>query len=161
METNEHGQVVVPCRECRCLGAPDHLIDEVYLLPEPTLQMGIGARMAVSAAAKATGFDDETATTDFMKTFIRNGVVGWNLQLEDGKPKPLDRDEILNDYAFAITVADAASELYWVKVTTPLVQKLLLSSPTGQTPNSSSAKKPLTRRQRGSSSLPASAGLHR
>jgi hypothetical protein len=152
MATNDLGQVIVPCRECRCPGAPDHLTDEVYLLPEPTLRMGISAQFAVAAAAKPTGFDDEDATQRFMEIFIRNGVAGWNLQLEDGSPKPLDKDEVLNDFSLGMPTADAASELYMVKVTAPLVRKLSTTSPTGQTGNSSSAANGRTPKRRGSSS---------
>lgn len=156
METNDQGQVVVPCRECRCPGAPDHLIDEVYLVPEPSLRIGIGAQFALQKAATPTGFDDQAATQAFMELFIREGVTGWNLTDLEG-PRPLDREAILADMSLGLPVADVASDLYMVKVTAPLVKRLSSNSPTGRTANSSSARKPSTQKRRGSSSPPASA----
>jgi hypothetical protein len=96
-----------------------------------------------------------------MEVFIKGGVVGWNLQLGDGSPKPLDLDEILKDISLGMPVADAASDLYMVKVTTPLAKKLSITLPTGQMGSSSSAANGQTRKRSGSSSPRASAASPR
>lgn len=127
--------VEVRVRDCAC---PDHFHngtgDLVYLRTSPSLQLGL----AVQADIRAALGDGELLKQAWLISYVKHGVVGWNLVDARGKPRPLDVQELLDDFDMGLAIAEKADELYGDRVVTPFVQKLLTLLGPGQTDDSTS-----------------------
>ena len=141
--------------DCRCPGAPHPDGDVAYL--RPFLDYAGGAE-ALRAMRAADG-DVEKFAELVGPVYIRRGMVGWNRVDEDGDPVPLPVDPSTElPYEEAYWLADRADDLYGGSVLAPLVKQLEMSSRTGPTASSTSARSRSrsTRRKRSGSSSPAS-----
>ena len=140
---------------CRCPGTP-HDGDTVYLRATLDLRGGMIAQRKVIELATDRGPDADTdeILASLAETYCLNGIVDWTFTNGDTKkvevtPQAI-RKLILDDFSYAITVADAASDLYTSAVLDPLLARVSKSSPPTRTrgstsrPNGSSA----TRRKR-------------
>ena len=157
------GQVAVRFRDCMCPGTPhdgrDGADDGDYVYMRPVLGFAAGAE----ALRKMGESDGDVARIAELvgPTYIREGVVGWNLIAEDGGAAPLDIGSILDNFGWAYPIADKADDLYSQAVLAPLLQRMNAPSGNGQTAKStprtprSSGK---ARSRRGSSSQNGTAG---
>jgi len=140
--------IEVRFRDCTCPGTP-HDGDVAYL--RPYLDYAGGAE----ALASVTVTDDQGNSTlaDVSEwpqrigpIFIRRGVIGWNVEDEDG-PVPVTREalEALR-WEDAYELADRADDLYGGQVLAPLVKRMQMSSKAGRTngstPRRASPKRP-------------------
>jgi hypothetical protein len=163
MDTNDLGQVIVPCRECRCPGTPGafHPTDLVYLAPQPSLTIAMEMQFILEDAQEEAKGDQklfERATVRrLLPLYVTLGVVGWNLVDAEGNALPLDTAAILADLSLSRPASDAASGLYTQKVIAPLGPTPSATLPAGRTVNSNSPARRSMSQRRGSSSPPASA----
>ena len=148
MAENDAGQrITVSCRECRCPGTPGtyHANDEVYLAPEPSLDLAMAAQFVLEDAREATPGNEKAISraliVGWTKVYVTHGVLGWNLVDENGLDAPLSIPAILADVSLAGPVADQASTLYTAKITRPLGLAPAATSPAGRTVNSKSRTK--------------------
>lgn len=125
----------VRVRDCAC---PGHFHngtgDLVYLRTTPSLQLGLAVQSDIRAAIG----DGELLQQKWLVSYVRHGVVGWNLVDAKGKPRPLDVQELLDDFDVGMTIAEKADELYGDRVVTPFVEKLLTRLGPGPTDDSTS-----------------------
>jgi hypothetical protein len=123
-------QVEVRVRDCAC---PNHAHngtgDLVYLRAKPSVALGLAVEGDIIAASGS----DKALQRAWFISYIRHGVVGWNLVDAKGQPRDLDIDELLDDWEVGMAVAEKADELYGDRVVTPLVGKLYGTSEPGQT----------------------------
>jgi len=148
--------IEVRFRDCTCPGTPHPDGDVAYL--RPYLDYAGGAE----ALASVTVSDSEgnTSLADVSEwpqrigpVFIRRGVIGWNVEDEDG-PVPVTREalEALR-WEDAYELADRADDLYGGQVLAPLVKRMQMSSKAGQTNGSTQRRaSPKPRTPSGSSS---------
>ena len=151
-------QTLVPVAvACRCPGTP-HDGDTVYLRPTLDLRGGmIAQRKVIDLAAgrnEGSEVDTDVILATLAETYCLNGVVDWTFTNGDSKKVPVSeqaiRDLILDDFAFGIVVADAASDLYTSAVLDPLLAQVAKSSRPTRTRGSTSARSgsSATRRKR-------------
>lgn len=133
--------IEVRIRDCEC---PHHFHngtgDLVYLRPKPSVPLGLAVEADIIRGAGS----QELLQRGWVLSYIRHGVVGWNLVDEKGKPRPLDVDELLDDFAVGMVIAEKADELYGDRVVNPLLQRLFGTSEPGQTDDSTSASETST-----------------
>ncbi len=153
--------VFVRVRDCECPGTP-HAVegDGVSVAPTASLRLGLAAESDSGAALAETiaaagppppggwnSTNSEPLAIDmterlrrrYLETYVRLGTVGWNFEDADG-PIPFDVEVVLADYAIAQPVAEKCDELYGETVNRPLVERLKRLSPTGPTPDTTSAR---------------------
>lgn len=131
--------VPVRARDCACPNTPHAEGDIVFILPRPSLDLGLEAQFDLSQVMDAAGVvDGVRLKARWLKTYIKMGAVGWNLTDAEGNAKPFDTDEILADYEFAYPVADACDGLYSEAILRPLMARLNAISPNGRTAASTS-----------------------
>jgi len=140
--------VSVRIRDCACPNAPHSEGDLVFLAAVPSFELGLAANADIVAAMT----DEALLQQRWMMTYVRKGPVGWNLTDEEGKPRPLDVDELLADYTIAMAVAEKADELYGEIILRPLLRRLNGISKTGPTNGSTSVTGQSRRKPRGRSS---------
>jgi hypothetical protein len=126
----------VPVRvgDCTCPDSPHPEGDEVYLSPTVSLRLGLASeRVLLNAGQVGT----EATEDALIETFVRLGVVGWNLVYVNGKgvpePRPFSADVVLADWKMARSVAEKANELYAETVLAPLVAAFATPSAPGRT----------------------------
>jgi hypothetical protein len=129
--------VPVRMRDCACPHTP-HADDGdlVYLAPMLDLDGGIRAEQELVASIG----DGPKLTRRWTHTFLEHGARGWNLLDEAGEPVPFDLSAITSDYRLARPVANKASELYADTVMAPFLAAQKVRSPTGPTPDTTSAR---------------------
>lgn len=121
------GTTPVKVRECECPGKRHNGTgDVVYLRTKPNVALGLAVEGDVILAA---------GRGDMLKrawaiSYIREGVVGWNFLDAQGKPRPLNVDELLDDLDMGMVVAEKADELYGDRVVNPLLERLFQASTT-------------------------------
>lgn len=122
-------------RDCECPGhAHNGTGDVVYMRPRASVPLGLAVEADVIAAAG----NSQLLRRSWIVSYIREGVVGWNLVDERGKPRPLDVQELVDDYAVGMVIAEKADELYGDAVVTPLLTRLFEPSEPGSTDDSTS-----------------------
>ena len=149
--------VTVRARDCSCPGTPHEDGDTVTILARPSLALGLAAQADIIAAAG----DGSTLAQRWMVTYIRLGAVGWNLTDGEGLPVPFDVQVLLDDYAFAVDVADKADDLYSQAILRPLTARLNGISQTGRTTASTSPRVQSIRKRRERSSPASTAATAR
>jgi len=149
--------VTVRARDCACPGTPHEDGDTVDILARPSLALGLAAQADIIAAAG----DGTTLAQRWMLTYIRLGAVGWNLVDADGLAVPFDVQGLLDDYTFAVDVADKADDLYSEAILRPLTARLNGISPTGRTTASTSRRVRSIPKRRAPSSRGSSAATAR
>jgi hypothetical protein len=150
--------VPVRVRDCACPGTPHGEEGDIVLLaPKPSLACGLAAQGDMIQA----GTDGKLLYQLWRVTYLRHGVVGWNLVDDRGKPVPLDIEELLSDYELAGPAAEKADELYGEVVLRPLLARLQAISPDGPTDDSTSPRLQSIPSRRSPSSPATSAGSRR
>jgi len=130
---------------CPCPGTPHQDGDVVTLRDKPTLHMGTTA----FGWANAQATNKKPSSGDIAELYLSEGITGWTFTLEDGSPRPLDDENIgwlLDDFALAYPIADAASELYTEVIFRPLVGLLPKPSRSSRTATSTSRSRPSSRK---------------
>lgn len=132
---------------CTCPGTPHPDGDVVYLRDKMTLAGGsilsgivadyIGTPLNVRPPVS-------TLIADLRVAYVQQGVVGWNLSAEGADlaltPETL-REQVIDDYARGILVADRADDLYYAPVLAPLLERVgQLSQPTPTKKRTSATK---------------------
>lgn len=141
-------ETTVRVRDCACPGTPHETGDEVYLAPEIGLEGGLVAEQQLIDHQD----DAASLTRLWAMTFVRYGVVGWNLVDDTGLDVPFDIESVLGSYEMGRAAADAASDLYTGQVMRPLMKALPNTSPGGRTGRTTSRRHSSRRTQRESSS---------
>ena len=101
--------VVVNVGACRCIGAPHTSGDEVYLMPEVSLSLGLLCNGAMAVA----GDDNAMMEALLGRAFIDGGIVGWTF-LEDG-PVPVTPANVARILPWGkggALVSERANDLY-------------------------------------------------
>lgn len=137
----------VRVRDCECPGTPHPDGDVVYLAPKLSLAGGLAADYDIRTAAGNGTFLAQL----WQVTLVKYGAIGWNFLDEDG-PVPFDVNVLLEDYALASPVAEAADEAYGEAVMRPLLKRLKAISQPGRTNGSTSVTPPSTSKRRARSS---------
>lgn len=155
-------RVTVHVGECRCPGTPHTSGDEVYLVSEPSMTMGLRANGAI---AKADG-DPALLEVLLGRVFIEDGIDGWTFVDEDGDEYGVTPDNIERLLPWSRggqLVAEKANDLYGEAILAPLVRRSLSTSQPGPTNGSTSATRPSrsVRRASSRSSSRASSGIPR
>jgi len=151
--------IPVRFRDCSCPGTPHPEEGDIaYLRPYLDYPGGAEALASVTnvdAEGNSTLADTSEWPVRIGPVFIRRGVIGWNVEDENG-PVPVTREalEALR-WEDAYELADRADDLYGAQVLAPLLRRMPTSSKAGQTNGSTrrparSSRKP--RSQSGSSS---------
>jgi len=151
--------VPVRARDCECPGTPHGEDgDIVYILPKPSLDLGLAWQLDMSESADAKGAVQAALVKPrWYRTYARHGAVGWNLLDADGAPVPFDIEALLADFSLAYPAADRADDLYAEALVRPLAARLSGLSQSGRTNGSSSMPTQSTRKPRARSSQPTSA----
>jgi hypothetical protein len=152
--------VEVPVGACRCPGTP-HEEDVVYLAPE----LGFEAGLAVEAAMSSST-DQTEQTLAVALALVRRNVLGWTFVDEEGKPEPVNNQNIERLLPYARggeAVANKAAGLYLKAVLDPLERRARGTSSrssltNGQTRPILSSHKPSQRKRSPRSSRAGSAG---
>ncbi len=143
---------------CLCEGAPHEGGDFVYLRAKLGLAAGTTLQRLI-VEANQNRSDNADLTGKLAESYLLLGVSGWNLVDDKGHPIAVNPETIktnlLDDFARAAPVADAADGLYMGPVLAPLVQKALASSSTSTT-NGSTSPKPSGQPKRPKRSKPSS-----
>ena len=136
--------VVVRAGNCPCPGTP-HSEEHVYLEPEATLPISIGAwkRMQLAEPNAAAQY------VAIVNAYIPAAIRSWSF-LEHDENGTLRSVRITQEAAERLIpwdkggyeVAETADNLYSGRVTAPLVARLQRSSPTGPTASSTSPNRP-------------------
>lgn len=123
-------------------GAPRHPDgDEITLRPALAFRQALAVRNSVGLLY-ATEPDAEMADVLAVLTegYLLNGIESWTL--DDGKPIPVNnrtiREHLLSHVDIAMTIGDAADELYSEAVMSPLLAKASTLSPPTPTDESTS-----------------------
>jgi hypothetical protein len=103
-----------------------------------------GGSEAESDVIEASG-DERKLKRSLLRTFVTYGAKGWNIVDDAGEPVPFDVGVILENWAVARLVADAAADLYTDSVVAPFVTALQARSPTGPTAPTTSRRRRQTR----------------
>lgn len=146
--------LTIPVRVAACprpdLHQPDH---NVFVAPTISLDGGIEAERVmidIIRNAKPTATDAERSdalTRAWAPVYVRHGAKDWDFCDEQGDPRPFDVEEVLADYSIARLVANKCGELgYGSAVLDPFLNRQAKLSPTGQTPDTTSARRPRTRK---------------
>lgn len=130
----EKEPVRVALEECLCPGTPHASGDWVDLRPELDYAGGL------LVIGSMTGDDLEGMIARLSKAYLQAGVVAWSFTDESGKAVPVTRQNInrLRWNGAAMTIANAAADLYGEAVIDPLVRTASGSSPNGQSEDSTS-----------------------
>jgi hypothetical protein len=142
-------------RDCTCPGSPhdgrDGADDGDIVTLRPHLGFAAGAE-ALRKIIEADG--DVNRVAELVgPVYIREGVIGWNVIAEDGGAAELDIAAILDDYALAYPIAEAADDLYSEVVLRPLVVRMNALSGNGRT---AASTRPTRRSSKPRRSPPAS-----
>ena len=121
-------------RDCTCPGSPHDGRDGADDGDIVTLRPHLGFSAGAEALRKIIESDgDVNRVAELVgPVYIREGVTGWNVTDESG-PVALDIDLILDDYALAYPIAEAADDLYSEAVLAPLVARMSALSGNGRT----------------------------
>lgn len=128
---------LIPVRVKDCPHHPDG--HSVFLAPTLGLDGGIRAEQAIFASK---GDLDELQRL-WLPVFVRYGAKDWDL-CRDGEQIPFDLDAILDDFALARPVADAAADLYRDTVLAPFRARQQTRSPTTSTAGTTSRRRTRT-----------------
>lgn len=122
-------------RDCACSGTPHDGRDGADDGDRVTLRPHLGFAAGAEALRKIIESDgDVNRVAELVgPVYIREGVIGWNVIAEDGGAAELDIDGILDDYALAYPIAEAADDLYSEAVLAPLVSRMNALSGNGRT----------------------------
>lgn len=131
---------------CPCPGSPhDH--DTVSLREKLGLAAGIAIQRMVIDANQSSP-DRAELTGKLAEGYLLHGVESWTLVSEDGNVLPVNettiRHRLLDDFAIAAPIADAADDLYMATVILPLVNRAQNSLPSTPTNGSTSRPRPGT-----------------
>ena len=125
--------VEVRVRDCECPGDfHNGTGDVVFLRPKPSMALGL----AVEADMLRSAASGQLLERAWAISYIRHGVTGWNFVDAEGKSRPLDVDELLDDFDMGKLIAEKADELYGDRVVTPFIERLFPSSTQEQPPSS-------------------------
>ena len=151
--------VPVRARDCECPGAPHGEDgDIVYILPKPSLDLGLAWQLDMSESADASGAVKAAEVKPrWYRPYARHGAVGWNLLDADGAPVPFDIGALLADFSLAYPAADKADDLYAEALVRPLADRLSGLSQNGRMNGSTSRTPQSIRKPRGRLSRPVSA----
>lgn len=137
---SEPVDVEIRAGDCPCPGSP-HTEEHVYLEPEATLPIAIGAwkRMQLAEANPAAKY------VAIVQSYIPAAIRGWTF-LEHGPDGSLDPVPVTRENAERLIpwdkggmdVAETADVLYSGRVTAPLVDRMRRSLPPGPTADSTS-----------------------
>ena len=152
--------VVVNVGACRCIGGPDTSPvhpdgDEVYLMPEVSLSLGLRCNGALAVADD----DPQMMETLLGKAFIEGGIVGWTF-VEGDLPVPITPANIARMLPWAkggSLVSERANDLYSADILAPLRRRSQAQLPPGPTSVLTSVTRP-SRAQRRNSSKSSSPG---
>ena len=152
--------VVVNVGACRCIGGPDTSPihpdgDEVYLMPEASMSLGLRSNGAIGSA----GNDTSRLETLLGRVFIEEGIVGWTF-VEGDAPVPVtpaNIDRLLPWGRGGSLVSERANELYSEDILSPLVRRSQSTRQPGPTSVLTSVTRP-SRAQRRNSSKSSSPG---
>lgn len=152
--------VPVRARDCECPGTPHtEEGDIVFLLPKPSLALGLQTQVDLAHARDTKGeIDTADLQARWLVTYCRHAAVGWNLTDAAGKPVPFDVEALLADYTFAYVVADKADDLYREAILRPLGLRPSGNSRNGQTGDSISPT-PRSRRKSPAQSSPVGSAV--
>lgn len=130
----EKEPVRIALEECLCPGTPHAGGDWVDLRPELDYAGGL------LVIGSMTGDDVEGMISRLSKAYLQAGVVAWSFVDEAGKAIPVTRQNVnrLRWNSAAMTIANAAADLYGEAVLDPLVRTASESSPSGQSEDSTS-----------------------
>ena len=126
--------VEVRVRDCACPGLPHPSGDVVYLRDKPSVPLGLAVEADIIAAAS----NAQLLARGWALSYIRYGVTGWNFRDAKGE-RPVDVQELIDDYDMGMAVAEKADELYGDRVVNPLLERLFEPLQTGPTDDSTSA----------------------
>ena len=124
-------------------GKPRHATDSVTLRERLDFRSSLAAQNAVYVLKSE---DPEASAADVLavltEAYLLSGIEAWSVVGVDGKPieptKPAIRELLLTHMDAALSVAEAADELYRDAVLAPLVSKASTSSPPTPTDESTS-----------------------
>jgi len=121
-------------RDCTCPGSPHDGRDGADDGDIVTLRPHLGFAAGAEALRKIIESDgDVNRVAELVgPVYIREGVIGWNVIDENGAAE-LDIDGILDDYALAYPIAEAADDMYSEAVLRPLVARMNALSGNGRT----------------------------
>lgn len=149
--------IPVRFRDCSCPGTPHPDGDIAYL--RPYLDYPGGAEALASVTNVTEDPEDPNQTVSSLAdvsewparigpVFIRRGVVGWNVEDDDG-PVPVT-PEALADLRWedAYELADRADDLYGAQVLAPLLRRMPTSSKDGPTSGSTRPRAKSSRKRR-------------
>jgi len=124
--------VAVALGTCLCPGTPHGDGDTVWLRAELDYTGGL---LVLSAM---TGESDEPLIARLSRAYLLAGIVRWSFLDEQGKPVPASHANIsrLAWNGPAMTIANAAADLYGEAVLGPLGLTASESSPSGQSDDS-------------------------
>ena len=156
--------VTIPCPcPVKATGEPRHTEDTITLLDKLGFRQGVALRKSIGVM-----YEDEpdSDTADLLAVLVEKyllvGIVEWTLVDERGKPVAVTRSAVrdfMEEHTeSAMTVGDAADDLYSGMVLLPLLARARensTSSPTTPTAPSTSATK-RSSRKRPTSSKPSS-----
>lgn len=122
-------------RACTCPGTPHDGRDGADDGDIVTLRPHLGFAAGAEALRKIIESDgDVNRVAELVgPVYIREGVTGWNVIAEDGGAAALDIASILDDYALAYPIAEAADDAYSEAVLAPLVARMNALSGNGRT----------------------------
>jgi hypothetical protein len=158
----------VPVRigDCLCANAPHDGLeghddgDLVFLAPQLSLDGGLAAQGALVAYSD----DPLRVERELGRAYLSTQIVGWNFLDDDGKPIPLNWENIEKALSWGTggrLVAEKADELYSATMLTPLLDRLSKLSSNGQMVRSTSRpsrSRVGTAKRRASSSRARAAG---
>lgn len=126
--------VAVPLEVCLCPGTPHAGGDTVYLKAELDYAGGL------LVIAAMTGESEEPVIARLSKAYLVAGIHSWTFLDEAGKPVPASVENIgrLAWNGPAMTIANAAADMYGEAVLGPLGLTASDSSPSGQSDASTS-----------------------
>lgn len=126
--------IAVALGACLCPGTPHGDGDTVYLRAELDYAGGL---LVLSAM---TGESEEPLIARLSKAYLLAGIASWSFLDGEGKPVPASHANIsrLAWNGPAMTIANAAADLYGEAVLGPLGLTASESSPSGQSDDSTS-----------------------
>lgn len=128
--------VAVRVRGCECPGTPhadkaayngsgDIDGDVVFLRAKPSMPLGLAVQADIIRTA---GSPVGLLKRAWAMSYIREGVVGWNFTDEKGEVRPLDLEELIDDFDMGMAVCEKADELYGDRVVSPLLEAMFPAS---------------------------------
>lgn len=154
--------LAVRFRDCTCPDTPHDGRDGADDGDIVVLRQHLGFAAGAEALRKTLETDGDVSLFAQLvgPVYVREGPISWNVVDEAG-PVELDTASILDNYAWAYPIVQAADDLYTDAVVNPLVQRMNGLSGNGSTPNSTHQRRRTSKprpSRRGSSSRNGSGG---